>query len=422
MRAVFTHITGIRRGQREAFTDPQITVGRAPDSILAFAPTDTRASAHHAEISFDGTGYVIRDAGSTNGTYVNGRRVYSARLKPGDVIEFGMGGPQVQFELEGSQDSLAPMANNVAPTQALDTQTKGNGASSPATPSKEFGRTTVRLMIDHAVKKSSTQFKVLVSTLSLLVVLLVSVVAYLAWMTPTPTPAGPNFPAIAKQNQGAVVFIYVRFALSDEKGAYIEEDASTGSGFVVSPEGYIVTNRHVLQLWEYEPVWTKNRYTGTIREIKVVFADHSPDEAMPAEVVKISDSTDTDIAILRVQPFQNMPVLSQFNRETASIGQGDPVAVIGYPFGKELFDFTKSKVAETSYSQGVVSKVSLAKIQIDASANPGNSGGPIFDQNGRVIAVLTQGLASMGAQNINFGTPIGQAIDLLPTSAPNANR
>ena len=100
MRAVFTHITGIKRGQRETIDEPQISVGRAPSTVLAFAPADTRASAHHAEIAFDGTGYVLRDAGSTNGTYVNNRRVYSARLKPGDVIEFGTGGPRVQFDLE----------------------------------------------------------------------------------------------------------------------------------------------------------------------------------------------------------------------------------------------------------------------------------------------------------------------------------
>ena len=59
MRAVFTHISGLKRGQRETIGEPQISVGRAPTSTLAFAPTDTRASAHHAEISYDGTGYVL---------------------------------------------------------------------------------------------------------------------------------------------------------------------------------------------------------------------------------------------------------------------------------------------------------------------------------------------------------------------------
>src|SRR5262249_13368559 len=157
---------------------------------------------------FDGTGYVLRDAGSTNGTYVNGRRVYSARLKPGDVIEFGTGGPQVQFDLEGDAEA-APFVAPVAPTQALDNVSRGNGFG-PQTANKEFGRTTVRLMIDRAVKKSSTQFRLLVATLVVLVVALMSVVGYLAFFRPTP-PGGFDFREIARRNQAAVVFIYVRF-------------------------------------------------------------------------------------------------------------------------------------------------------------------------------------------------------------------
>jgi S1-C subfamily serine protease len=415
MRAVFIHITGLKRGQREIIVDPQITVGRAPTSTLAFAPTDTRASAHHAEIAFDGTGYVLRDAGSTNGTYVNGRRVYSARLKPGDVIEFGTGGPQVQFDLEGDPDA-APFTA-VAPTQALDSVSRGNGFGPQTTGSnKEFGRTTVRLMIDRAVKKSSTQFRLLVATLVVLVIALMSVVTYLAFLKPVPAAAGFDFREIARRNQGAVVFIYVRFTLMDENGTPIDEEAATGSGFVVSPKGYIVTNRHVLQLWEYDPAWVRNHYKGSISQIKIVFADQNPDDARPGEVVRISDSTDTDLAILRVAPFDGMPTITEFDRDASSLSQGDPVAVIGYPLGKELFEFTNAKTAQTSLSTGVISRLSANKIQIDAAANPGNSGGPIFDSRGRCIAVLTQGLAALNAQNINFGTPIGAALDMVPKS------
>ena len=410
MRAVFIHISGIKRGQRETIGEPQISVGRAPTSTLAFAPTDTRASAHHAEINFDGTGYVLRDAGSTNGTFVNGRRVYSARLRPGDVIEFGTGGPQVQFDHEG--DAEPALSVPLARTQALDNVSRGNGFG-PQTPAKEFGRTTVRLMIDHAVKKSSTQFRLLVATLVVLVVALMGLVAYLVFR-PSPPPASFDFREIARRNQAAVVYIYVRFTLTDENGTPIEEDAATGSGFVVSGNGHIVTNRHVVRLWEYDPTWVRNGYKGVVREIKIVFADQNPDSARPVELVRLSDSVDTDIAVLRVTPFEGMPYLKDFNRDTESLGQGDPVAVIGYPLGKDLFVFTNAKNAETSLSTGVISRVSRTKIQIDAAANQGNSGGPIFDSRGRVIAVLTQGLASMNAQNINFGTPIDEALKLVP--------
>lgn len=389
MRAVFTHLSGIRRGEREVLAESQISVGRAPASRLAFPPGDTRASAHHAEITYDGSGYVVRDTGSTNGTFVNGRRVYSFRLKSGDVIEFGTGGPKVQFDIEGDDEPQLPPT--VAPTQGLDTASRGNG-SGPA-PSKEFGRTTVRLMIDRAVKKTSTQFKVMVGVLSLLVVTLVAVVGYLA-TRPPPVPQSFDFRTIASQNQAAVVFLYVRFSLTDENGTPIEEDAATGSGFVVSPDGYIVTNRHVLQLWEYDETWVRNRYKGVIREIKVVFADRSPDAAIPGELVRLSDSIDTDLAVLKVQRFEGMPYLRNFNRDISTLGQGDPVAVIGYPLGKDLFTFTQAKTAETSLSTGVISKVTPKKIQLDASANNGNSGGPVFDRNGNVTSRRSTWIAS----------------------------
>lgn len=409
MRAVFTHITGLKRGQREVIAEANISAGRAPTSALAFAPTDTRASAHHAEISFDGSGYVLRDTGSTNGTYVNGQRVYTTRLASGDLIEFGTGGPQVQFEVEGEASS----ALVVAKTQALDRASAGlSTVPSQTTTSKEFGRTTVRLMIDRAVKKTSTQFRVMVTTLTILVVALMAAVGYLAFRPAFQPAFDPK--GIAAKNQAAVVFIYVKFTLLDENGQPIDTEAATGSGFVVSPDGYIVTNRHVVQLWEYDPTWVRNHYKGQIQEIKIVFADRSQDDAKPVEVVRLSDSVDTDVAILRVQPFQGMPVLSSFNSDVASLSQGDPVVVIGYPLGQTLFVFTKTQTAQTSLTAGVISKVSPTKIQIDAAANSGNSGGPVFDAKGRVIAVLTQGLASLNAQNINFGTPIDAALALVP--------
>jgi S1-C subfamily serine protease len=112
-----------------------------------------------------------------------------------------------------------------------------------------------------------------------------------------------------------------------------------------------------------------------------------------------------------------MPVIRSFNRDLGTLQQGNPVGVIGYPLGADLFEFRGAKKAETSFSQGFVSRVTPTKIQIDAAANPGNSGGPVLDAQGRVIGVLTQGLGKMGAQNINFATPIGVALDLAAVPA-----
>jgi S1-C subfamily serine protease len=413
MQAVFSHISGVKRGQRETVADDRITVGRAPTNVLAFAPTDTRASAHHAEIVREDDTYVLRDAGSTNGTFVNGQRVYHARLKSGDVIEFGTGGPKVQFSMES--DAGAPIGDFLPRTETLSTATVASAAAAARATDKdkEYGRTTMRLMVDYAVKKSSTQFRLLVSILSFLVVALTALTGYFAYLTYIGQQQPTDFRLIARENQGAVVFISVRYMLIDERGQGVEEYVSNGSGFVVSPEGYIVSNRHVVHLWEFDPQQSKKNYKGDIRDVKVLFADHNPNDAIPAEIVRLSEDPNADIAILKVKPFDGMPVLTKFNTDTSTLSQGDLVAVIGYPLGADLFQFTKATKAETSFSQGVISKITEDKIQIDAAAYPGNSGGPIFDEHGRVIGILTQGLGTMGAQNINFGTPIGVALKLL---------
>jgi S1-C subfamily serine protease len=418
MQVVFSHISGVKRGQREAVSEDRITVGRAPNNVLAFAPTDTRASAHHAEIVLENDGFVLRDTGSTNGTFVNGQRVYHARLKSGDVIEFGTGGPKVQFSL--GADSGATEGDFLPRTETLSATAVASAAASARAEEKdkEYGRTTMRLMVDYAVKKSSMQFRVMVSVLSFLVVALTALSGFFAYRMYVADLPVTDFRLIARENQGAVVFVSVRYMLIDEKGQGVEEYVSTGSGFVVSPDGFIVTNRHVVHLWEYDPQQSKKNYKGDIRDVKVIFADHNPDDAMPAEVVRLSEDEAADIAILKVKVFDGMPVLNRFNTDLSTLSQGDLVAVIGYPLGADLFEFTNAEKAETSFSQGVISKVTSDKIQIDAAAYPGNSGGPIFDEHGRVIGILTQGLGTMGAQNINFGTPIGAALELVKQSGP----
>ena len=95
---MITHLTGARRGERELFEDPVITVGRARQSRLRLGVYDTRASARHAELRLENGRYYLVDLGSTNGTYVNGRRGERHRLRSGDVVTFGYEGPQVRVE------------------------------------------------------------------------------------------------------------------------------------------------------------------------------------------------------------------------------------------------------------------------------------------------------------------------------------
>ncbi len=91
---------GAHTGRTLSFDAGPIRCGRQPVCEVAFDPNaDLDASGHHAEISQVGVGWLLKDTGSRNGTWVNGTRVTEATLADGDEIEFGAGGPRVKVEL-----------------------------------------------------------------------------------------------------------------------------------------------------------------------------------------------------------------------------------------------------------------------------------------------------------------------------------
>jgi soluble lytic murein transglycosylase-like protein len=103
-----THLSGSQRGTVATSPKAVVRIGRGADCDVRFDPNlDTRVSSHHAEIRFSDGHYVVIDAGSANGTLVNGRMIRSQRLKSGDRIGFGGGGgPEVKFEIDGSFGGL----------------------------------------------------------------------------------------------------------------------------------------------------------------------------------------------------------------------------------------------------------------------------------------------------------------------------
>ncbi|HXG44961.1 MAG TPA: trypsin-like peptidase domain-containing protein [Gemmatimonadales bacterium] len=99
MKAQFRFLSGSRAGQTDIFSQPYIAIGRHPECHLRFDPDqDLDVSARHAAVTRTGELYVLRDLGSTNGTWVNGRRLTGDHvLASRDRIRFGPNGPQVEF-------------------------------------------------------------------------------------------------------------------------------------------------------------------------------------------------------------------------------------------------------------------------------------------------------------------------------------
>lgn len=111
---------GADSGRELEFDRELIRIGRMPDSDVNFDPeVDLDASGRHAEIRKEGDRWVLVDAGSRNGTWLNGERVKHANLKDGDEIEFGTGGPRMVVD-EASDRELQKPTARLAPSETAD--------------------------------------------------------------------------------------------------------------------------------------------------------------------------------------------------------------------------------------------------------------------------------------------------------------
>ncbi len=169
-----------------------------------------------------------------------------------------------------------------------------------------------------------------------------------------------------------------------------------GSGFVVSPKGYIVTNSHVIT----------TAGDGSVAQpadrVYVEFQDH---DRVEAKIVGW-DVFD-DVGLIRVaasaHPLAPVPL-----GDSASVTVGEPVAAIGSPFGNEnslavgVVSATKRSVSSLTSEFNLVDA-----IQTDAPINHGNSGGPLFDARGRVIGITAQIRSTSGsAEGVGFAVAI----------------
>ena len=101
------HVEGPRAGQSDSFRAGTVTVGRSPDTTLAFA-SERGVSSRHAEIRIEAERIELVDNNSTNGTFVNDERVTQRELKPGDLVRFGYMGPVVRIDYAAPAAAPAP--------------------------------------------------------------------------------------------------------------------------------------------------------------------------------------------------------------------------------------------------------------------------------------------------------------------------
>ena len=171
---------------------------------------------------------------------------------------------------------------------------------------------------------------------------------------------------------------------------------SLGSGFIISADGYIVTNNHVV---------APGARGATVDSITVILPDRTEYEAK-----LVGTDQASDLAVLKIVPKTPLPFVKFGDSTKARVG--DWVIAIGNPFG-----------LGSTVTAGIISALHRNTvngadrfIQTDASINQGNSGGPMFDMNGNVIGINSQILSPTGGNiGIGFAIPAEQAISVINT-------
>jgi serine protease Do len=167
--------------------------------------------------------------------------------------------------------------------------------------------------------------------------------------------------------------------------------AVTGSGFIITPDGYILTNYHVIE----------DAYRAGV-DVNVITHDGT---RYPAQIVGVE--ADNDVAVLKIDA-------SGLNAATLgssdSLRVGDTVYAVGNPLGELEFSMTTGHVS--AKDRRIVtdsSGESISMFQIDAPVNSGNSGGPVYNARGEVVGIVTAKYKSSGVEGIGFAIPINDA-------------
>ena len=196
-------------------------------------------------------------------------------------------------------------------------------------------------------------------------------------------------PAVVSINATSVNVGSVERASPDKVNLYLEERASLGSGVIISADGYILTNLHVVD----------TLFDAFNAQVTLVDGRQTP-----ATVVAWDEGS--DLAVLHI----NMDGLTPIPRgDDSSLRVGDVVFAIGYP-----------RNVGQSVSQGIVSALrrgadgTIERIQTDAAINPGNSGGALINSNGELVGLNSSILSKSGNfEGIGFATPASLAVNAL---------
>jgi len=569
-RIILRHISGSKAGQVEEFPlnhFKELTIGRDVSATVKYDPDrDDLVGRVHAKIAQDPSNhsrFTISDLNSRNGTFVNRQRLTgSAQLSPGDTVQFGAGGPELQFDLDprpqqgmkatrvgdsgtaslGSTPAGPPPTRTGAgmpPSQPYQPQSYNVPPTQTAGGHGTVGKATVERMIAQN-KSSSAKYMIIGGAAILLVIAAVAAALFYQQMASNRQLASDTSRAFEEAKAGApmsaadivknytnsAVFLEVGWKLiytptggqvyhmyipnnfkgkpivpdgrssvaayvmvsqetiepyltTDSRGGRPIGGEHTGSGFTVTSDGFILTNRHVAATWrtsyqfpgdstpgvviqggslalgqDGEPIlirapqdWVPSEtkqagqklqggFEGRNDYLNVTFAKN--DLRIPAKLARTSDRH--DVAMVKIDTPEAVSKVELYDNYDA-IKPGDVAIVLGYPaVSPPVYGVTKSQdvfnreskvkiVPDPTVSVGNVGRVIRStensvpgkdpiysafgdayQLTINSTGS-GNSGGPVFDDRGRVTGIFFA--SSRSDAMITFAVPIRYGKELM---------
>ncbi len=163
--------------------------------------------------------------------------------------------------------------------------------------------------------------------------------------------------------------------------------AVSGSGFIISEDGYILTNYHVVE----------NGYTANL-DIQVITSDGTE---YTAKIVGVEPNN--DIAVLKIDA-QGLNAAALGNSDELRVG--DEIFAVGNPLGELEFSMSSGHVSALDRVINTQESERINMFQIDAAVNEGNSGGPVYNALGEVVGIVTAKYSSSGVEGLGFAIPI----------------
>ncbi len=204
-------------------------------------------------------------------------------------------------------------------------------------------------------------------------------------------------PEIVKKAKPSVVGISSDFAGSGK---------ATGTGIIISDDGYIVTNAHVIQN-------TGSGLDEMAETITAVLSDGGEFKA-----VIIGADSRTDLAVIKINPDGASLSPAEFG-SSDELMEGEAAIAIGNPLGFELYGSTTCGIISALNRKITVGGYEMNLIQTDAAINPGNSGGPLLNISGQVIGINSSKIISDYAEGLGFAIPVSSALPVIDDLVAN---